>query len=577
MITPGIVAHNFMAWLKRTFNAPKGFTNIGPAQGVTSSVWGVSGYTPYVWAVNNDASQVAALCRNTANTQSYLLTYDLTTPGDISSLDVSSVFISTLPADTVYDYSSALYNNFYLFDNRIIHLTLIAQGTSQNHVKCFYCNTSSAIEFATNDVTSGALSYSLDGLHAYIADIEVTGNYELYTLYEPFNWVPGQTWVHTGDANYPSDIYNGSDTVSQDGYYWYVLDTGIYQYTLNLVTRKLPTPYDKRSSVAVTNSALAPIPIISSGNLYFDMFCGFSPNGRWIIGHSNYDLYGMSVFITRVNHYLEFTDADQPTPPITTLNITELDGASTYYSFASALTATRIVMDVFPLTSNAGLPTGVPSITAEVFQTLDFTLTGGSIQEIGRNGSTYFAGWIKNVTIYNGATVVAQLALDEVMTGGTAIDTSGNGNNATANNFVAANTVAYTDDGVGYVGPEMITPAILASPYLAENQWSYNSGTGEWTLTGTGSRSLLEFYVSTDQPSYFRIAATVVSINSEYLNFVINATGSEFVNTAGTYEFYCRKLSVTRQSFHRRVGGVSVVATIKDISLRAYLSTTIPL
>lgn len=396
--------------------------------------------------------------------------------------------------------------------------------------------------------TPESLSFSKDGLKLYAYETYGGNTFE-YNLTE--RWDESTAYIH--------------DTYAHNNAHQYMIvdPSGNYRWAVegnNLYVNELIDRYEVSDASLLSSDQYALVnTAIDNGSL-------MAYDGIWLSWYT--DALDTLFYVNQ----LVFEGAAP-----TTINITELDGSTAYYSFASALTADRIVMDVFPLSGNAGLPTGVPSVTDEVFQTLDFTLTAGSIQEIGRNGSTYFDGWIKNVKVYSGATLIADCALDEVMSSGTATDVSGNGNNLTANNFAAANTLAYTDDGVGFAGPEMIDDTVLASPYLAQGEWAFDSGTSQWTLTGSGARSLLEFYASADQPTYFRIEANVVSINSEYLNFVINATGGEYVDTTGTHVFYCVKSAVTRQSFHRRVGSTVVNATLSDISLKSYLSYTTPL
>lgn len=101
-------------------------------------------------------------------------------------------------------------------------------------------------------------------------------------------------------------------------------------------------------------------------------------------------------------------------------NISVLDSSSSqYFDIGSSITADRIVIDVYPTSGNSGLPTGVPSVTDGTFQELDYTLSGGSVQYIGRNGSSYFDGYIKNVRIYNGSTLLVDSPLDESWTSST--------------------------------------------------------------------------------------------------------------------------------------------------------------
>jgi hypothetical protein len=95
-------------------------------------------------------------------------------------------------------------------------------------------------------------------------------------------------------------------------------------------------------------------------------------------------------------------------------NFSEIAAAGTqYFDIGASTTADRIVLDVYPVDGNTGLPTGVPSVTDYEMQTLDYTLSGGSIQYVGRNGSDYFDGYISNVKIYNGSDLLIDSPLDE--------------------------------------------------------------------------------------------------------------------------------------------------------------------
>jgi len=82
-------------------------------------------------------------------------------------------------------------------------------------------------------------------------------------------------------------------------------------------------------------------------------------------------------------------------------------------SFTAAVTCDRIVMDVnSPTGSNTGLPTGAPVPTANKLVTLDFAFAGGTIQDFGKNGASFFDGIIANIRLFNGPTLVASVNWD---------------------------------------------------------------------------------------------------------------------------------------------------------------------
>jgi hypothetical protein len=74
---------------------------------------------------------------------------------------------------------------------------------------------------------------------------------------------------------------------------------------------------------------------------------------------------------------------------------------TSYATHTARTTVSRIVMDVLPSVDNTGLPDGAPTVTAGTMQTIDFTFTGSSISELGRNGTDYFQGIIANPKYYD--------------------------------------------------------------------------------------------------------------------------------------------------------------------------------
>ena len=98
---------------------------------------------------------------------------------------------------------------------------------------------------------------------------------------------------------------------------------------------------------------------------------------------------------------------------VLTRYFTDYDASlNSYDQWGSAVTLTRVVMDVYPTNGNVGLPTGAPAVTNNVLQTIDFAYSG-TLDEIGRNGASYFSGIIANVKGYNVLDLVADFPLDE--------------------------------------------------------------------------------------------------------------------------------------------------------------------
>lgn len=76
-----------------------------------------------------------------------------------------------------------------------------------------------------------------------------------------------------------------------------------------------------------------------------------------------------------------------------------LNGVNGYYELQNAIEADRIIMDVCPISGgNTGLPAGAPALNNGEYVTVDYAIVG-PIQDIGRVGSTYFNGYIANLTL----------------------------------------------------------------------------------------------------------------------------------------------------------------------------------
>lgn len=572
MISPGIVASGLLSWLKRTSNRISGWNSPGPLEG--SAPFSVTDYglDSSTLGIANDGTYIAGIAWGNADSDERVyVRCDMSTPGDTDTLSGTADHVSVLPNNSVYELFG--YPGIRVFENDVFQTIGERKSDSKYFVLQIEASTATAdiVELYELPVTTGYayLNYSLDGLHAYVFGDDGVNDYRHYLLTDAYDW--SSPTLIDNDA-LSIGLYVGDYVVSQDGEYVIKADIKSNEYNLDLETEKLTTPFNLSATTTPQDDIPNPRPLHSVNSLYWNSSVSMSLNGKWVVGKSDYDLLGTKIFVHQIEHYLDYADAAFPAVvlPVTETNITELNGTDAYYAFDSSLTATRIVMEVLPLAGNSGLPTGVPAVTDGEFQTLDFTLTGGSIQDIGRNGASYFMGYIREVHVFNGVSEIAYLKMDEDMTGASAVDSSGSGNDATAYNFEAHHTYAYSDETDHWLGPELITPTVFANPYLAQNQWAYDGGAGTWTLTGTGSRSLLEFYESTDQPGFFRIEANFTTLVNT-LNFVNSAVDNEFANTAGTHVFLSNRDDVGRQTFHRRFGGENVTAVMDYCSFRAYL------
>lgn len=90
-----------------------------------------------------------------------------------------------------------------------------------------------------------------------------------------------------------------------------------------------------------------------------------------------------------------------------------------YYSWSSNPVIDRLVFDVYsPTGSNSGLPAGIPEITANELQTVDFTYIG-ALPDIGYDGVNYFDGIVANIKAYDsGNNLLVDAPLDESWTNG---------------------------------------------------------------------------------------------------------------------------------------------------------------
>ena len=129
------------------------------------------------------------------------------------------------------------------------------------------------------------------------------------------------------------------------------------------------------------------------------------------------------------------------------------EGTTDYISHA-AVTVDRIVMDIYPDAGNGntGLPTGAPTVTDNVLQTIDFAYSG-TISELCRNGSSYFSGIMANVKYYFGG---VQIHGYDIKSNSNDIPDTIGSNNATVINGNAEDWAIYTKQDTGeWLGQEL--------------------------------------------------------------------------------------------------------------------------
>lgn len=188
---------------------------------------------------------------------------------------------------------------------------------------------------------------------------------------------------------------------------------------------------------------------------------------------------------------IEFWTADGQNTALATLyenlevgaikrNFTYLDGSSMYYSLDSSITVDRIVMDVYSLTgATTGLPTGAPAPTANALDTLDFVYSG-TMQDIGKNGASFFEGYIGNVKMYHGTVLVADLTLSEDFSTTTKGENSATSNRATTHNISVSKLFTSTPEWGWLSQGNLLTNGLFGSDLSG---WTIGAG-GGWTQSG---------------------------------------------------------------------------------------------
>ena len=162
-------------------------------------------------------------------------------------------------------------------------------------------------------------------------------------------------------------------------------------------------------------------------------------------------------------------------------NFTYLDSSSSmYYTLDSSITVDRIVMDVYSLTGvTAGLPTGASTPTANRLDTLDF-VHSGTIQDIGKNGASFFEGYIGNVKMYNGGVLVVDLTLSEDFSITNKGEDAATGNRATTHNISVSKLFTSTPEWGWLAQGNLLTNGLFDSSLSG---WTVGAG-GGWTQAG---------------------------------------------------------------------------------------------
>lgn len=192
-------------------------------------------------------------------------------------------------------------------------------------------------------------------------------------------------------------------------------------------------------------------------------------------------------------------------------NMTLLDSASSmYFDIGSSITADRIVIDVHPTNGSAGLPSNTPSVANDTFQTLDYTLDSGAIQYVGRNESSYFDGYLKEVKIYNGSTLLVDSPLDEDWI------SSGRARNRAASIAVDSTTA----------------PTTVTAPWV-------NNGDGSYSIDGsqTSNKNLYYQNVMTLSDDYLLIVTTSNSTAGGVRPYSSEFTAETVTSGNGVFEF----------------------------------------
>ena len=158
---------------------------------------------------------------------------------------------------------------------------------------------------------------------------------------------------------------------------------------------------------------------------------------------------------------------------------TDLTAASLHHYTIPSASPDRIVMDVYsPTGITTGLPTGAPVPTAAKLDTLDFVYAG-SLTEIGKNGASYFDGFIANVKLYSSGTLIRQYDIKETWLNDLVLYDNVNDQHGLAVNITSADAEKYSFDNVdqAWLGGELV----VNGGFDADSDWSKGAG---WTIGG---------------------------------------------------------------------------------------------
>jgi hypothetical protein len=220
-------------------------------------------------------------------------------------------------------------------------------------------------------------------------------------------------------------------------------------------------------------------------------------------------------------------------------------------------------MDVLPTTDNTGLPDGAPTVTAATMQTIDFTFTGSSISELGRNGTDYFDGIIANPKYYDSAgELIDSWWIDK------ASDTQKN--YADSSNPLALQGVNWTTDLV----------TLVDGYYLSSN---LSKGFEYFTLVSNATRvgdvitlsasATIYGDASVDTSAYYLITYTVDSITPG-TSGVTAYCGSTGAGTrrieVGTYSEVVQQAGVSQVYFY--TGGGFIAGDVSNFNIRKVLN-----
>jgi hypothetical protein len=239
--------------------------------------------------------------------------------------------------------------------------------------------------------------------------------------------------------------------------------------------------------------------------------------------------------------------------------------ATTDYISHGSVTIDRIIMDVSPTAGNTGLPTGAPSVTNGVLQTIDFAYSG-TISELCKNGTDYFAGIMANVEYYFGG---VQIHGYDIKSNSNNIPDTVGSNDATIVNGTADQWQVYQKQTTGeWLGPELVTQSVWENPSVVGTQWSFSDNL--WALIGDGSPNTLRLLETSKNPDNLRISGNLISLTGAGLAVDNNLSAN--ADEIGPYLFNLNKSNIGVLSYQRLSGSVS--ATINKPSVKEVLNVS---